>query len=78
MLKNEKEMKWIKGEKKAALLTFRQKPGQYINYQNHLLIAGIEDRHYGPVMQCTTPPSYSNFSLKKFVLLVTEITFIYY
>ncbi|GJT43892.1 hypothetical protein Tco_0952607 [Tanacetum coccineum] len=34
---------WIKGEKKEALLTLRQKPGQYIIYQNYSVNVDIED-----------------------------------
>ncbi|GJY36376.1 hypothetical protein Tco_0421754 [Tanacetum coccineum] len=40
------------------------KPGQYICCQNHKLIADIEDDIIDPVMQCTTLPSHSSFSLK--------------
>ncbi|GKC99277.1 hypothetical protein Tco_1169552 [Tanacetum coccineum] len=50
----------IKGEKKEALLTLRQKPGQYICYQQHLsccLVLKIVIMD--PVMRCTTLPSHS-------------------
>ncbi|GJV55549.1 hypothetical protein Tco_1456554 [Tanacetum coccineum] len=43
----------------------RQKPGQYICCQNHMLIADIEDDIMDPVMQCTTLPSHSGFSQQK-------------
>ncbi|GJY24705.1 retrovirus-related pol polyprotein from transposon TNT 1-94 [Tanacetum coccineum] len=51
----------------------RQKPGQYICCQNHMLIADIEDDIMDPVMQCTTLPSHSGFSQQKLVSFVTEI-----
>ncbi|GJV12106.1 retrovirus-related pol polyprotein from transposon TNT 1-94 [Tanacetum coccineum] len=51
----------------------RQKPGQYICYQNHKMIAGIENDIMDPVMQCTTLPSHSGFSQQKLVSFVTEI-----
>ncbi|GJR29169.1 hypothetical protein Tco_1105401 [Tanacetum coccineum] len=38
-----------------------------------MLIADIEDDIMDPVMQCTTLPSHSGFSLKKLVSFVTEI-----
>ncbi|GJU78959.1 hypothetical protein Tco_1276029 [Tanacetum coccineum] len=45
----------------------RQKPGQYICCQDHMLIADIEDDIMDPVMQCTTLPSHSGFSQQKLV-----------
>ncbi|GJW55750.1 hypothetical protein Tco_0099835 [Tanacetum coccineum] len=38
-----------------------------------MLISDIERRQHGPVMQCTTLPSYSGFSQQKLGSFVTEI-----
>ncbi|GJX88899.1 hypothetical protein Tco_0340913 [Tanacetum coccineum] len=39
------------------------------------MIFGIEERHHGPSMQCTTLPSHSRFLSKEFLVsIVTEIT----
>ncbi|GJR71737.1 hypothetical protein Tco_0084102 [Tanacetum coccineum] len=47
----------IKGEKKEALLTLRQKPSQYICCQeSQKMIADIEDRHHGPNDAMHNPP----------------------
>ncbi|GJZ70940.1 hypothetical protein Tco_0634791 [Tanacetum coccineum] len=51
----------------------RQKPGQYICCQNHMLIVDIEDDIMDLVMQCTTLPRHSGFSQQKLVSFVTEI-----
>ena len=56
---------------------FRQKPGQYIIYQNHKMIAGIEESRHGPSDALHNPPSHSSFSQQKLVSFVTEIYTLY-
>ncbi|GJZ76460.1 hypothetical protein Tco_0641132 [Tanacetum coccineum] len=51
----------------------RQKPGQYICYQNHKMIAGIENDIMDPVMQCTTSHPSSGSLTKLDSSFVTEI-----
>ncbi|GKA73252.1 hypothetical protein Tco_0779468 [Tanacetum coccineum] len=46
----------IKGEKKEALLTFRQKLGQYIAIRNTKPFSSIEDSHHGPSDAMHNPP----------------------
>ncbi|GJW48656.1 hypothetical protein Tco_0080302 [Tanacetum coccineum] len=46
----------INGEKKEALLTLRQKLGQYINYHKHKLLSGIEDSLHRPSDAIHNPP----------------------
>ena len=65
---------WIKGSKeRSPPHNLRQKPGQFINYQNHKMIVDIEERHHGPSDAMHNPPSHSSFSQKKLVSFVTEI-----
>ncbi|GJV32252.1 reverse transcriptase domain-containing protein [Tanacetum coccineum] len=46
----------IKGVKKEALHTLRQKPGQKYAIRNTKLLSGIEDRHHGPSDAKHNPP----------------------
>ncbi|GKG49016.1 hypothetical protein Tco_0513163, partial [Tanacetum coccineum] len=74
-VKNEKKVK-IKGEKKEALLTLRQKLGQYICYQtvkNTKLLSGIEDNRHGPSDAMHNPFQPLKVSQKTLVTFLIEI-----
>ncbi|GJX57463.1 hypothetical protein Tco_0287360 [Tanacetum coccineum] len=63
----------IKGEKKEALLTLRQKPSQYINCRNTKLLSGIKDSRHGPSDVMHNPPHPLKVG-KTLVSKLTEIT----
>ncbi|GJS73408.1 hypothetical protein Tco_0706249 [Tanacetum coccineum] len=65
----------INGEKKEALLTLKQKPGQYICcFHDHKEIARLEDCHHRPSDAMHNPPQPLKISQKIFVSFLTKIT----
>ena len=61
---------WIKGSKeRSPPHNLRQKPGQYIIYQNHKMIADIEERHHGPSDAMHNPSQPLEFLLKETCLI---------
>ncbi|GJR79666.1 hypothetical protein Tco_0150451 [Tanacetum coccineum] len=72
-VENDKKLMDKGSKERSPPHNLRQKPGQYICCQNHMLIADIENDIMDPVMQCTTLPSHSGFSQQKLISFVMEI-----